>query len=58
MHHYEEGIKYVDGYVDRNNDLRLPIYYEGNEGDQVWLLNEMNVEIVVSLTRAGFVTNG
>lgn len=32
-------------------DLRFPIYYEGREGDQIRLLNELNVETVIMLAR-------
>ena len=38
------------GRILKHIDLRFPIYYEGNEGDQIRLLNEMNVETCVLLT--------
>lgn len=39
------------GRILKHIDLRFPIYYEGSEGDQIRLLNEMNVETVVLLSQ-------
>ena len=39
------------GRILKHIDLRFPIYYEGSEGDQIRLLNEMNVETVVCLSK-------
>lgn len=38
------------GRILKHIDLRFPIYYEGSEGDQIRLLNEMNVETVCLLS--------
>ena len=39
------------GRILKHIDLRFPIYYEGSEGDQIRLLNELNVETVCPLSR-------
>ena len=39
------------GRILKHIDLRFPIYYEGSEGDQIRLLNEMNVECVCLMSR-------
>ena len=38
------------GRILKHIDLRFPIYYEGSEGDQIRLLNELNVETVCLLS--------
>ena len=39
------------GRILKHIDLRFPIYYEGSEGNQIRLLNELNVETVVLLSQ-------
>lgn len=39
------------GHIIKQIDLMFPIYYEGSEGDRIRLLNELNVENVVLLTK-------
>ena len=39
------------GRILKQIDLRFPIYYEGSEGDQIRLLNELNVETCVLLSK-------
>ena len=46
------------GRILKHIDLRFPIYYEGSEGDQIRLLNEMNVETVVQLSKVSISSKG
>ena len=39
------------GRILKHIDLRFPIYYEGSEGDQIRLLNELNVETICLLSK-------
>lgn len=39
------------GRILKHIDLRFPIYYEGSEGAQIRLLNDLNVETVCLLSR-------
>ena len=51
----------IELYPDRKTDERIirqinfkfPVYYDGDEGDQIRLLNEKTVETVVLLSKPG-----
>lgn len=43
--------KTANGHILRQIDLKFPIYYEGSEGDQIRLLNELNVGTIVLIQR-------
>lgn len=58
MREFIEGIelypeKQKDGRILKQISLGFPVFYEGSEGDTIWLHKENTAEVVALLTRCG-----